>query len=109
VLALSDTFRKSVLAPDTVSLITVRHSELPYNKLITGTTPSLYLQLDRPSLILEFVQVPILRGHISIAQAEDATVRIKGYRVVDIRDTPPTIELQLNCPYTSNKLTIQLQ
>jgi len=70
-------------------------------------TLSLYVQLDRLSLTLEFVQV--FSGQLSIARAEDAAMWSEGYQVVDIRDIPTTTELQLNCSDSSNELTIQLQ
>jgi hypothetical protein len=97
----------NISASDTVSLVSVRHGQLPYSQSITLTTPSLYLQLDRLSITLEFVQV--LSGRLSISQSEYAAPRSKGLRVVDIKDIPTTTELQLNCSRDSKELKIQLQ
>jgi hypothetical protein len=105
--SLANTCGEDIPAPDAMSLVTVRYGELPYCQSITATTPLLYVQLDRLSLTLEFVQV--FSGQLSITQAEDATMWNEGYQVVDIRDIPTTTELQLNCSDSSNELTIQLQ
>jgi hypothetical protein len=106
-LSLTNTCVEDIPAPDTMSLVTVRDGELPYRQSITATTPLLYVQLDRLSLTLEFVQV--FSGELSISRAEDAAMWSKGYQVVDIGDIPTTTELQLNCSDSSNELTIQLQ
>ncbi|KAH6668873.1 hypothetical protein B0J14DRAFT_152312 [Halenospora varia] len=97
---------KDILVPDTVSLMTIQSSDLPYNQAITATTPSLHVQLDKLSLTLEFAQV--FSGQVSITQAEDAVKR-ERYQIVDIGDIPTAKEMQLSCLDKSNELTIQLK
>ncbi|TAQ89111.1 hypothetical protein B7494_g2575 [Chlorociboria aeruginascens] len=97
---------EDVPAPDTVSLVSIRDSELPYFQSVTATTPLLHIQLDKLSLTLEFVQ--IFSGRLSIIQAENSVIWNKGYNV-EIGDIPTSTELRLNCPDTSNQLIVQLQ
>ncbi|KAI9654258.1 MAG: hypothetical protein M1829_000952 [Trizodia sp. TS-e1964] len=89
-----------------VSRITISHKELPHSQLVTLTTPSLHLQLDKLFLTLDFLKVS--SGRLVIAQAEEATVSRKGYYAVNIEDIPATTELQLSCPQNSNELTFHL-
>ena len=92
--ALAENTTGPISTPNDVSLITIRHQELPYSQLITLTTPSLYLQLDKLFLTLDFLQV--FSGHLLIAQIEDTIVSCKGYRAVNIEDIPMTTELGSN-------------
>jgi hypothetical protein len=105
--ALAENTTGHISTPNDVSLITIRHKELPYSQLITLTTPSLHLQLDRLSLTLDFLQV--FSGHLLIAQVEDAIASCKGYRAVNIEDIPTTTELRLSCSQNSSELTLHLQ
>jgi hypothetical protein len=51
--ALAENATGHISTPNDVSLITIRHKQLPYSQLITLTTPSLHLQLDKLSLTLD--------------------------------------------------------
>lgn len=102
----SNTCGQGVRVLDVVSLVSVRYRGIPYCQSITATMPSLYMQLDRLTLTLEFVQVfPV---QLSIVETEDA-VQSKKNHLVDIKDIPNTTELQLRCSDNSSELTIQLQ
>jgi hypothetical protein len=90
-----------------VSLIDIGRVELPYRQPVTLTTPSLYLQIDKLSLIVDFVQVS--SGHLLITCAGDAAVEGKDYSVVNIENIPTSTELPLKCPHGSNELTIQFR
>jgi len=105
--ALAENTTGHISTPNDVPLITIRHKELPYSQLITLTTPSLHLQLDKLSLTLDFLRVS--SGHLLITQVEDAIVSCKGYCAVNIEDIPTTTELRLSCSQNSNELTFQLQ
>jgi hypothetical protein len=93
--ALAENSTGSISTPNEVSLITIRHKQLPYSQLITLTTPSLHLQLNKLSLTLDFLRVS--SSYLLIAQVEDAIVSCKGYRAVNIEDIPTTTELRLSC------------
>jgi hypothetical protein len=97
----------SLSASDAVSMVTVRSSQLPYNQLVTLKTPSLYLQIDKLSITLDFVQV--VSGRLSVTRAGDADIQRKELRVVDIKDIPTATELQLDCSPDSKELIVQLQ
>jgi hypothetical protein len=105
--ALAENTAGHISTPNDVSLITIRHKELPYSQLVISIMPSLHLQLDKLSLTLDFLQV--FSGHLLIARAEDAIASCKGYRAVNIEDIPTTTELRLSCSQNSNELTFQLQ
>jgi hypothetical protein len=105
--ALAEDTTGRISTPNDGSLITIRHKELPFNQLITSTTPSLHLQLDKLSLTLDFLRVS--SGHLLVTQVEDAIVSCKGYRAVNIEDIPTTTELRLSCSQNSSELTFQLQ
>jgi len=95
-----------ISTPNDVSLITIRHKQLPYSQLITLATLSLYLQLDKLSLTLDFLRV--YSGHLLIAQVEDAITSYKGYRAINIEDILTTTELRLSYLQNLNELTFQL-
>jgi hypothetical protein len=92
---------------ETLSLINIGHNELPYHQPVTLTTPSLYLQIDKLSLTVDFVQVS--SGHLLITRAGDAAVESKDCSVTNIEDIPTSTELPLKCPHGSNELTIQFR
>jgi hypothetical protein len=92
---------------DAVSVITIRSSNLPYHRLITLTTPSLHLEIDKLSITLDFIKV--LSGRLYIARTEGSALRRHGLRIVDIKDIPTATELQLDCSLASNELIFQLQ
>ena len=92
---------------DSISSVTIRNKELPYYQLISLATPSLHLDLDTLSLVLDFHRVA--SGRLSIAQVEHTTGSGSGYHVVSIENIPTASELQLDCLHTSNELTVQLQ
>jgi hypothetical protein len=98
---------ENLFPSDAVSVATIRSSKLPYNQLITLTTPSLHMEIDKLSITLDFIQV--LSGRLSIVRAEGFDVRQQGLRIVDIEDIPTATELQLDCSLASNELTFQLQ
>jgi hypothetical protein len=106
-MGLAENTTDHISTPNDVSLITIRHKELPYSQLITLTTPSLHLQLDKLSLTLDFLLGS--PGHLLITQVEDAIVSCKRYRAVNIKDIPTTTELRLSCSQNSSELTFQLQ
>jgi hypothetical protein len=84
--ALAENGTGSISTPNEVSLITIRHKQLPYSQLITLTTPSLHLQLDKLSLTLDFLRVS--SGHLLIAQVEDAIVSCKGIVLLTLKIFP---------------------
>jgi hypothetical protein len=88
------------------SLVTVRQKNLPYSKLITMATPSLFVRLDRLSITLEFAEA--ISGRISIAQTEEEKSS-ERVRVVDIKDIPTTSELAVHCLPGSNEVQVLLQ
>lgn len=92
---------------ETVSLIDIGRDELPCRQPVTLTTPSLYLQIDKLSLTVDFVQVS--SGHLLITRAGDAAVESKDCSVANIEDIPTSTELPLKCPHGSNELTIQFR
>ena len=106
-MGLAENTTDHISTPNDVSLITIRHKELPYSQLITLTTLSLHLQLDKLSLTLDFLRV--CSGHLLIAPVEDAIASCKGYHAVNIEDIPTTTELRLSYSQNLNELTFQLQ
>lgn len=92
---------------DSVSLITIGDKELPYNRIICLSTPSLHVKLGTLSLTLEFLGV--LSGRLSITQVENRVTSSPGYHIISIEDIPTTDELQLDCSHDSNELTVQLR
>jgi hypothetical protein len=103
----SNNFTENTTSVDAVSVVTVRQSNLPYTRLITLATPSLYVRLDTLSVTLEFIQV--LSGRLSITQTEERDEWSKELRVFDVEDIPRTTELQVHCSNNLNELRIWFQ
>jgi hypothetical protein len=103
----SDLPMSSVPTPENAPIIAIRDKELPYNQLVSLTTPTLKLELGTLHLTLEFFQV--LSGHLSIAQVEDGSTLSQIDHIVNVENIPTTTELKLDCLHDSNELTFQLQ
>jgi hypothetical protein len=92
---------------DAVSMISLTPNDLPFSRHISLMTPWLELHIGKLSLMFEFLEVS--SGSLSIIQANDIVVWNRYYQSVNIEDIPTTSEIQLNCPDSSNELTIRLQ
>jgi hypothetical protein len=89
---------------DRVSLVTVRRKNLPYSKLITLATPSLYVRVGGLSITIDFAEA--LSGRLFIAEDNDLSERL---RVVDAKDIPTTSELELHCAKELKEVHFLLQ
>jgi hypothetical protein len=94
-------------AVDTVSIISIGYSKIPYSQPITATTLSLRLQLDELCLTVDFVER--VSGQLLVTLAGGAVDDNNGCSIAEIEEIPTDTELQLDCPRGSNELTIRFQ
>lgn len=89
---------------NSVSLVTIGASNLPYRHLVTAASQSLYIRLDDLSLTVDFDTV--VSGHLLITRAETAIMENRECRVLKVEDIPTSKELQLDRPRNSNELNV---
>ena len=87
------------------SSVTICYDELPYMQPIVLTTPTIYLQLEKVFVILDFVQVA--SGQLSIVQAPSAPDS-NNYQLVNAEDIPTVTERRLDCSHNSNIIQLRL-
>jgi len=71
------------------------------------STPSLRVQLDEITLLVDFVCC--VRGHLLIAPAGETIVEGSEWYIAEIDEIPIAAELQLECPKGSDKLSVRFQ
>jgi hypothetical protein len=90
------------------SSVILQPNELPYDKLITLTKPTLHLQVEQLTLTIDFIHVSA--GRLQIEQLHDeSTCQSPGSQAIDINTIPTSKELQLRPPPSSDELVLRLK
>jgi flagellin-specific chaperone FliS len=92
--------------PSVASLIIVKRRNLPYSQVITLASSSLYIQLEKLSLVFEFAEVHSGRLSVTETREEETSEKVQA---IDIKDIPTSSELAFHCSRDSKELQIMLQ
>lgn len=85
-------------------------AQLPYSTLITATTPPLYLDLDNPSLTLDFDFSDSSPCRLHLTRGGEGLDMGKDYRVVEVEDIPTAEEMKVaRLEWSPRELKFQLR
>jgi hypothetical protein len=68
------------------SSVSLAYTDIPYSQQISLESPTLGLQIDKASIVFEFLDVGA--GSLSVQWAPESNVRDCAHQVVDILDIP---------------------